>query len=105
MNPENDSDCGLYTPIRTAASMALNNYGVIMKFNFSEKAIKERAGEDFLDALHNDGCLDAYAASAMTPLALTALMERIEYIASRNTFEAAQERMEREAEYAFEECS
>jgi hypothetical protein len=76
-----------------------------MRREFTEAQIKARAGEDFLDALHNDGCLEAYAASAMTPLALTALMERIEYIASRNTFEAAQERMEREAEYEFEECS
>jgi len=76
-----------------------------MRFSFSEESIKARASEDFQDALHDDGCIEAFAESPRTPHDLAALMGRIEYLSSRNTFEHAQERMEREAEYAFEECS
>lgn len=73
-----------------------------MRREFTEAQIKARAGEDFLDALHNDGVLESFHAGLISKQEMA---DRIEYIASRNTFEAAQERMEREAEYAFEECS
>lgn len=73
-----------------------------MKCEFTEKQIREKASEDLQDAIHNDGCLEAFANSDRSLRAWSDLVARLHYLESKNTYAHAEDRLIREQEDAFE---